>query len=137
LVVNLGTSKQSTPIISKNLNPEWKICFDMPLVGVPLVECICWDRDRWGKDYMGEFDLAVEDIFANGKPQQEVYILSPIYKAIAANTRSSRNGTSSGQKEAEVRRRQRYLARSSYSSRSSIRPMPRPAQKISTRSFGQ
>ena len=73
--MNLGTSKQSTPTISKNLNPEWKICFDMPLVGVPLVECICWDRDRWGKDYMGEFDIAVEDIFANGKPQQEVYRL--------------------------------------------------------------
>src|SRR5271154_718210 len=72
LVVNLGTSKQSTPSISKNLNPEWKICLDMPLTGVPLVECVCWDKDRFGKDYMGEFDIAVEDIFANGKVQQEV-----------------------------------------------------------------
>lgn len=44
----------------------------MPLVGVPLVECVCWDRDRWGKDYMGEFDIAVEDIFSNGNVQQEV-----------------------------------------------------------------
>jgi phosphatidylserine decarboxylase len=67
----LGTSKQSTPSISKNLNPEWKICFDMPLTGVPLLECMCWDKDRFGKDYMGEFDIAIEDIFNNGKIQQE------------------------------------------------------------------
>ncbi|KAK7903838.1 phosphatidylserine decarboxylase [Exophiala xenobiotica] len=71
LVVTLGTARQSTPSISKNLNPEWKICFDMPLTGVPLLECICWDKDRFGKDYMGEFDIAVEDIFADGKIQQE------------------------------------------------------------------
>jgi hypothetical protein len=44
----------------------------MPLGEVPLVECTCWDKDRWGKDYMGELDIAVEDIFANGKLYQEV-----------------------------------------------------------------
>jgi hypothetical protein len=44
----------------------------MPLGEVPLVECICWDKDRWGKDYMGQFDIAVEDIFADGKLYQEV-----------------------------------------------------------------
>ena len=48
----------------------------MPLTGVPLVECMCWDKDRFGKDYMGEFDIAVEDIFANGKIQQEVALPS-------------------------------------------------------------
>ena len=36
------------------------------------MECVCWDKDRWSKDYMGEFDIAVEDIFANGKLHQEV-----------------------------------------------------------------
>jgi len=71
LVVNLGTARQSTPSISKNLNPEWKVCFDMPLTGVPLLECVCWDKDRFGKDYMGEFDLAVEDIFSRGGIQTE------------------------------------------------------------------
>jgi len=44
----------------------------MPLGEVPLVECICWDKDRWGKDYMGQVDIAVEDIFADGKLYQEV-----------------------------------------------------------------
>lgn len=71
LVVNLGTAKQSTPSISKTLNPEWKVCFDMPLTGVPLLECVCWDKDRFGKDYMGEFDIAVEDIFARHGVQSE------------------------------------------------------------------
>jgi phosphatidylserine decarboxylase len=74
-VVTLGTSKQTTPSVSKSLNPEWNTCFEMPLAEVPLVECVCWDKDRWGKDYMGEFDIAVEDIFANGKLQQEVRCL--------------------------------------------------------------
>lgn len=71
LVVSLGNSKQSTPSISKNLNPEWKVCFDMPLTGVPLLECVCWDKDRFGKDYMGEFDIAIEEIFARGGIQSE------------------------------------------------------------------
>lgn len=71
LVVSLGTARQSTPSISKTLNPEWKVCFDMPLTGVPLLECVCWDKDRFGKDYMGEFDIAVEDIFARGGIQSE------------------------------------------------------------------
>jgi hypothetical protein len=48
----------------------------MPLGEVPLVECVCWDKDRWSKDYMGEFDIAVEDIFANGKLHQEVRLLN-------------------------------------------------------------
>lgn len=42
-----------------------------------LLEAVCWDRDRFGKDYLGEFDVVVEDIFTNGQTVQEVsYILS-------------------------------------------------------------
>ena len=48
------------------------MALDLPIAGVPLVECICWDKDRFGKDYLGEFDIAVEDIFANGQTVQEV-----------------------------------------------------------------
>lgn len=44
----------------------------MPVVGVPLLECICWDHDRFGKDYLGEFDIPLEDIFADGKINQPV-----------------------------------------------------------------
>lgn len=74
LVIQLGDSKQSTPTISKNLNPEWNVCFDLPLDDIQdvLLEAVCWDRDRFGKDYLGEFDVVVEDIFANGRTSQEV-----------------------------------------------------------------
>ena len=44
----------------------------MPISGVPLIEFVCWDKDRFGKDYMGEFDLALEDIFPDGKVKTEV-----------------------------------------------------------------
>ncbi|KAF7131295.1 hypothetical protein CNMCM5793_004409 [Aspergillus hiratsukae] len=70
LVVTLGDSRQSTPTIPKTLNPEWNVTFDMPVVGVPLLECICWDHDRFGKDYLGEFDIPLEDIFADGEINQ-------------------------------------------------------------------
>lgn len=33
--------------------------------------CVCWDKDRFGKDYMGEFELALEDIFASEKTELE------------------------------------------------------------------
>lgn len=72
LVVTLGDARQSTPTIFKTLNPEWNVSFEMPVVGVPLLEAICWDHDRFGKDYLGEFDIALEDIFADGQVNQPV-----------------------------------------------------------------
>ncbi|KAJ5153475.1 Phosphatidylserine decarboxylase proenzyme 3 [Penicillium canariense] len=71
LVVTLGDARQSTPTITKSLNPEWNVSFEMPVMGVPLLECICWDHDRFGKDYMGEFDIPLEDIFADGQINQQ------------------------------------------------------------------
>ncbi|PYH89091.1 phosphatidylserine decarboxylase Psd2, partial [Aspergillus ellipticus CBS 707.79] len=71
LVVTLGDARQSTPTIPKTLNPEWNVTFEMPVMGVPLLECICWDHDRFGKDYLGEFDIALEDIFHNGQVHQQ------------------------------------------------------------------
>lgn len=36
-----------------------------------LLEACCWDKDRFGKDYMGEFDVILEDIFQNARAVQE------------------------------------------------------------------
>ncbi|PYI26537.1 phosphatidylserine decarboxylase [Aspergillus indologenus CBS 114.80] len=71
MIVTLGEARQSTPTIPKTLNPEWNVTFEMPVVGVPLLECICWDHDRFGKDYMGEFDIALEEIFSRGEVHQQ------------------------------------------------------------------
>jgi phosphatidylserine decarboxylase len=45
----------------------------MPVSGVNslLLDAVCWDKDRFGKDYLGEFDLALEEIFANEQTEQE------------------------------------------------------------------
>ena len=60
-------------MIPKTLNPEWNQSFDLPVFGLDslLLEAVCWDKDRFGKDYMGEFDVAIEDIFSNGQIAQE------------------------------------------------------------------
>ena len=73
-MINLGDSKQATPTITKTLNPEWNVTFDLPIDGLQdvLLEAVCWDKDRFGKDFLGEFDVVVEDIFANGRTVQEV-----------------------------------------------------------------
>lgn len=83
--MNLGDAKQSTPTISKNLNPEWNVSFDLPIDGIQsvLLEAVCWDRDRFGKDYLGEFDVVVEDIFANSRMVQEVSYLWSSYRPAA------------------------------------------------------
>ena len=72
--MSLGDARESTPTISKTLNPEWHVTFDLPIVGVNglLLEAVCWDRDRFGKDYLGEIDVAIEDIFTNGQCLQKV-----------------------------------------------------------------
>lgn len=64
----------------KTLNPEWNQTFDLPVVGVDslLLEAVCWDKDRFGKDYMGEFDVAIEDIFASGQIVQEASPYPPM-----------------------------------------------------------
>ena len=72
LVLTLGEARQSTPAINKTLNPEWNVGFDLPIEGLQslVLEAVCWDKDRWGKDYLGEFEIALEDIFQDGKAEQ-------------------------------------------------------------------
>ncbi len=92
--MTLGDARQSTPTITKTLNPEWNVTFDIPVVGVQslLLECVCWDKDRFGKDYLGEFDVALEDIFGNGQITQEASRLVHLSRDLTADI-CSRNGT--------------------------------------------
>jgi phosphatidylserine decarboxylase len=73
LVLALGDSRHATQYAPKTLNPEWNVTIQMPISGVNclLLDCVCWDKDRFGKDYMGEFDLALEDIFHNDQTAQD------------------------------------------------------------------
>lgn len=71
--MTLGDAGQSTPAVTKNLNPEWNVSFELPVVGLQslLLEAVCWDKDRFGKDYLGEFAIPLDEIFANGQTKQE------------------------------------------------------------------
>lgn len=73
LVITLGDAREATSVIDKTLNPKWHQTFDLPISGISslLLEGVCWDKDRFSKDYMGEFDVALEDIFTNGQTAQE------------------------------------------------------------------
>ncbi|GAM87907.1 hypothetical protein ANO11243_059350 [Dothideomycetidae sp. 11243] len=70
LVLTLGDAKEATSVMPKTLNPEWHQSFDLPVTGIQslLLDVVCWDKDRFGKDYMGEFDIALEDIFLKNGP---------------------------------------------------------------------
>ncbi|KAI0908144.1 phosphatidylserine decarboxylase-domain-containing protein [Ustulina deusta] len=73
LQLSCGETKFTTHCVQKTLNPEWNVVCTIPIAGVDnlLLDCHCWDKDRFGKDYLGEFDLALEEIFANDKTEQE------------------------------------------------------------------
>jgi phosphatidylserine decarboxylase len=79
----LGDEKEATSTINKTLNPEWNQTLDMYIVGEQsaILSAVCWDKDRFGKDYMGEFEVAMEDIFANGQAKQEVCLSAAMYKS--------------------------------------------------------
>ena len=47
----LDDARYITHAISKTLNPEWNVTFELPITGVQslLLQCVCWDKDRFGK----------------------------------------------------------------------------------------
>ncbi|KAF3760944.1 hypothetical protein M406DRAFT_268734 [Cryphonectria parasitica EP155] len=72
LVLTLGEGKHQTHAVPKNLNPDWNEQCEFPVNDIRhlLLDVICWDKDRFGKDYLGEFDVALEEIFADGQFEQ-------------------------------------------------------------------
>jgi len=87
LVLTLGDSKESTHAQPKTLNPEWNITMQMPVSGTNclLLDVVAWDKDRFGKDYLGEFDLALEDIFAGDATE-----LSPTWYPLKSKRKGGR-----------------------------------------------
>lgn len=71
--MSLGDGKHQTHAVSKSLNPTWNEQCEFPVNDIRhlLLDVICWDKDRFGKDYLGEFDLALEEIFANSRFEQD------------------------------------------------------------------
>jgi len=66
LVLAVGERRQATSVVSKTLHPEWNQTVEFPVTDADsaLLEVVCWDKDRFKKDYMGEFDVVLDDLFA-------------------------------------------------------------------------
>ncbi|KAA8636370.1 hypothetical protein SMACR_02692 [Sordaria macrospora] len=66
LVLTLGDAKYTTSTIPKTLDPIWNEHYQFPINGTTslTLAAICWDKDRFGKDYLGEFELALDEAFA-------------------------------------------------------------------------
>lgn len=68
LVVALDGYRNVTHAVPKTLDPVWNVTFEIPVSksGPYDLHCICWDKDRFGKDYMGEFEVSLEELFSCG-----------------------------------------------------------------------
>ncbi|KIJ51539.1 hypothetical protein M422DRAFT_65494 [Sphaerobolus stellatus SS14] len=76
VVVTLSKQRFQTPAIKKTLNPVWDAkdaTFQFPIYrslveSSAVIELILWDKDTFGKDYLGEVALSIEDWFKDGTP---------------------------------------------------------------------
>ncbi|KAG5927689.1 hypothetical protein E4U42_001929 [Claviceps africana] len=94
LVITCGDTRIVTHSVPKTLNPEWNVIEQIPINSVHnlLLEVICWDKDRFGKDYMGEFELALEDIFQGDRTEIE-----PHWFSLKSKRPGKKNGVVSGE----------------------------------------
>ncbi|KAF2153917.1 hypothetical protein K461DRAFT_224077 [Myriangium duriaei CBS 260.36] len=99
LVITLGEAREATSAINKTLNPEWNQIFELPVTGIQslLLDVVCWDKDRFGKDYMGEFDIALEDIFLKNGDSK----LEPRWYKLQSKRSGKKNGSISGEVQLE------------------------------------
>ena len=71
-VLNYADQKFSTQVVPKTLNPVWNAVFDViitPGTGSDQLEVVLWDRDRFGKDYLGQFGFSITELLAGGARQ--------------------------------------------------------------------
>jgi len=69
LVLRYNDQRFSTQTASKTLNPVWNETFQVTIAHgaeSELLEVVCWDKDRFGKDYLGEFCLNIGELFTEG-----------------------------------------------------------------------
>lgn len=135
LQLSCGETRFTTHCVQKTLNPEWNVICTIPITGVDnlLLDCHCWDKDRFSKDYLGEFDLALEEIFANDRTEQEPkwYALKNKKKEKKSNLVSGEvllqcvlyDSTNKDASDAEILEKLRVLA-SSLGDSSSKNPTP-------------
>lgn len=74
VTVTLLSTKHNTPVLKKNLNPDYTpkdATFDFPLYlstaeKLGAAEFVVWDKDMFSKEYLGEASLMLNDWFPHG-----------------------------------------------------------------------
>jgi hypothetical protein len=69
LVLTYNDQKFSTQTIYKTVNPIWNSTFDLTIshgAESELLEAVYWDKDRFRKEYLGEFGLSIAELFSEG-----------------------------------------------------------------------
>ncbi|KAK9367025.1 phosphatidylserine decarboxylase-domain-containing protein [Lipomyces kononenkoae] len=69
-VIVFDDFKATTQAIPKTLNPEWNAVFDVPLYPAEseyIIEGTLWDKDRFSKQYLGNFDISVVEKFSENE----------------------------------------------------------------------
>ncbi|OLL24111.1 Phosphatidylserine decarboxylase proenzyme 3 [Neolecta irregularis DAH-3] len=86
-VLTLGDYRNTTITILRTLNPVWDTYFDFPLdhkAGSCSLEVICWDKDRFGKDYLGEFGVDLTEVIRGNVSLEEN---EPIWYTLCSSSR--------------------------------------------------
>ena len=68
-MLSYNDQKFSTQTASKTVNPIWNTSFDVAIIQgcvSEVIEALCWDRDRFRKEYLGELCLNIYELFPDG-----------------------------------------------------------------------
>ncbi|KDQ13563.1 hypothetical protein BOTBODRAFT_160511 [Botryobasidium botryosum FD-172 SS1] len=73
VVVSFTGRREQTPVVKKSLDPTYdakSATFDFPLYMshaelISSIELVVWDKDTFGKDYLGEVSLDLDTWFKN------------------------------------------------------------------------
>ncbi|CAG8454463.1 1996_t:CDS:10 [Dentiscutata erythropus] len=69
ITVNIGDESFNTHVMYKNLNPIWNASFEYkvnPAHPPSEIHFTCWDRDLFGRDYMGEISIPLDKFCEGG-----------------------------------------------------------------------
>lgn len=98
--MTLGDAKYTTSTIPKTLDPIWNEHYQFPINGTTSLNlaAICWDKDRFGKDYLGEFELALDEAFA----EDGITDLGPSWFPLKSKRTGKKESVVSGEVELQL-----------------------------------
>ncbi|KAG9039968.1 hypothetical protein FRB95_004440 [Tulasnella sp. JGI-2019a] len=98
VVVGLGRDRFTTPVVKRNLNPEYNsrdATFEFSLYRTTIghigaLQFVIWDKDLMGKDYLGEAAISFDDLFKHQEPSPAFAFDDPRNTEFAVSVESTR-----------------------------------------------